>query len=202
MTTAADSIECGRAYSMCSSSPSISRNAASISASRMLRHSVASTASVTRSSWEKPPPSRDSRPFHLSIRGANHLSAAFSGPSSRRSLRNPPHTRSANHVPVVRVSTMSFMSIGPFRVVSISDTTRLPCAQAERHGTRRRKRRRSAWHAGGGRKPLVRFHAAHPPRACERPDNTVMRAAHGLRLRSHADEGEYVERALPGSILF
>lgn len=185
-----------------SSPPPISRNAASISASRMLRYSVASTASVTRSSWEKPPPSRDSRPFHLSIRGANHLSAAFSGPSSRRSLRNPPHTRSANPVPVVRVSTMSFMSIGPFRVVSISDTTRLPCAQAERHGTRRRKRRRSAWHAGGGRKPLVRFHAAHPPRACERPDNTVMRAAHGLRLRSHADEGEYVERALPGSILF
>ena len=103
--------------------------------------------------------------------GENHLSAAFAGPSSRRSLRNPPHTRSANPVPVVRVFIMSFMSIGPFRVVSISDTTRLPCAQAkrseawtatirsvaetacwsavaaqarERRGTRRRERRRSA----------------------------------------------------------
>ena len=42
--------------------------------------------------------------------------------------------------------------------------------------------------------PLVRFHAAHPPRACERPDNTVMRAAHGPGPRSHADCGEYVEQ--------
>ena len=44
--------------------------------------------------------------------------------------------------------------------------------------------------------------AANPSSDSTRPDNTVMRAAHGLRLRSHADEGEYVERALPGSILF
>ena len=33
-----------------------------------------------------------------------------------------------------------------------------------------------------------------PPRARERPDNTVMRAAHGPGPRSHADCGEYVEQ--------
>ena len=33
-----------------------------------------------------------------------------------------------------------------------------------------------------------------PPRACECPDNTVMRAAHDPGPRSHADEGEYIEQ--------
>lgn len=33
-----------------------------------------------------------------------------------------------------------------------------------------------------------------PPRACKRPDNMVMRVAHGPGPRSRADCGEYVEQ--------
>lgn len=33
-----------------------------------------------------------------------------------------------------------------------------------------------------------------PPRACERPDNTVIRAAHGPGPRPRADCGEHVEQ--------